>query len=113
MIDLFLGVTLTSSFTNLPEIPQSAIIAQAQTALVYLPITTTQSQRPQCVTFTARNTSSRTVRDPYVNYTNSAGKLLRYSLSPIPSQPITLKSRERVTFDMCQGQFFVNVEAKQ
>jgi hypothetical protein len=113
MIDFFLEAALTGSFANLPETSQSVIIAQAQTALVYLPVTTTQSKTPKCVTFTARNTSSRTVRDPYVNYTDSAGKPFRYSLSPIPSQPISLKAGERVTFNMCEGQFFVNVEAKQ
>jgi hypothetical protein len=103
MFDLLLSAAITTS--------QAPIIAQAQAATVYLPISTTQSSRQNCVTYKATNATSRAVKDVNVNRRNSAGKIYKYSLSSFLAYG-TLGSGESVNFDLCDNSF-VNVEAKQ
>ncbi len=111
MIDLLLGAALSTSSNHLDQLMQHQVVAQAAT--VYLPTSTTQSQRPQCVTLTATNASNSIVTDIYVNYTDKEGKPLRYSLSDNPANPQILRPGATVSFDLCQGQSLINVEAKQ
>jgi hypothetical protein len=96
MLDLFLALTATTA--------QIQIVAQATT--VYLPISTTQSSRQNCVTYTATNATSQTVRNVYVNRRDSRGEVNKYYLIS------SLKSGEDTSFDICDNSF-VNVEAKQ
>ena len=56
------------------------ILAQSQAALVYLPISTRQSTRANCVTYVATNTTEKTVSDVKVNRRNSKGKIVQNSL---------------------------------
>ena len=101
MLDLLLSSLVTTS--------QVQIVAQATT--VYLPISTTQSNRPNCVTYTATNSTRNIVRDVNLNRRNREGKIIKYSLSNLLAYGF-LKAGETVAFDMCDNSF-VNVEAKQ
>ena len=98
MLDLFLSLPVQSA--------QVQIIAQSQSPIVYLSISTTQSSRPNCVTYTATNATSKTVRDVQVNRRNTQGKISQYYLTS------SLASGKTTVFDMCDNSF-VNVEAKQ
>ena len=53
MLDLFLSAAVNTA--------QIQLVAQAQAAKVYLPISTKQSKRPKCVTYTATNSTGRQV----------------------------------------------------
>ena len=98
MFDLFLSLPIQSA--------QVQTIAQAQSATVYLSISTTQSTRPNCVTYTATNSTGRRVRDVQVNRRTSKGKIFQNYLTS------SLAAGKATSFDMCDNSF-VNVEAKQ
>ncbi len=98
MLDLFLNAAVNTA--------QIQLVAQAQAAKVYLPISTKQSKRPKCVTYTATNSTGRQVRDVQVNRRNSQGKIYQRYLTS------SLASGKTTSFDMCDNSF-VNVEAKQ
>ncbi len=131
MLDLFLSLAATTA--------QVQILAQATT--VYLPISTTQSSRKDCVTYTATNATGRSVSEVYVNYTttnatgrsvsnvyvnyiatNATGRSVssvnredgstKYPLSSFLIDGI-LKSGDKVSFDICDGGSFINVESRQ
>jgi len=78
----------------------------AQAATIYLPVSTKQSSRPNCVTYTTTNTTGRTVRSVYVNLRDSKGEISKSFLTS------SLAAGETETFDLCDNSF-VNVEAKQ
>ena len=101
MLDLFLSSIMTTA--------QVQIVAQATT--VYLPISTTQSTRQNCVTYTATNATQRAVSNVNLNRRNKQGEVTKYSLSSLLTNG-SLKSGETVSFDMCDNSF-VNVEARQ
>ena len=103
MFDLFLSLPVQTA--------QVQTIAQAQAAIVYLPIATRQSSRPSCVTYIATNSTSRAVTDVNVNRRNSQGEIYKYSLWTLLGDGV-LKAGESVGFDMCDNSF-VNVEARQ
>jgi Tfp pilus assembly protein PilP len=103
MFDLLLTISVQPS--------QFDIIAQAQAAIVYLPVSTTQSSRPNCVTYTATNTTGKTVREVSINRRNRQGKIFKYPLRTLLRNGV-LKKGEKVAFDLCDNTF-VNVEAKQ
>ena len=98
MFDLFLSLPI--------QIAQVQTIAQGQAATVYLSISTTQSTRPNCVTYTATNSTGRTVRAVQVNRRTSKGKIFQNYLTSY------LAAGKTTSFDMCDNSF-VNVEAKQ
>ena len=101
MLNLLLSSLITTS--------QVQLVAQSTT--VYLPISTTQSKRQNCITYTATNATEQTVRDVNINRRNSQGKIIKYSLNEhLNYRP--LKAGETVAFDMCDNSF-VNVEARQ
>jgi hypothetical protein len=103
MFDLFLGASMTMTHTQ-------STLAQSQAALVYLPISTKQSDRANCVTYVATNTTGKTVSDVKVNRRNSKGKIVQNSLLRALSDGV-LRTGESVAFDLCDNSF-VNVEAK-
>ncbi len=105
MIDLLLGAALSTSSNDLDQVMSRQIVAQAAT--VYLPTSTTQSRNPKCVAFRAVNTLSSAVKNVYVNYNDQKGKPHRRWLS------LNIKPGKSVSFDLCQGQSLINVEAKQ
>jgi hypothetical protein len=105
MLDLLLGASMTIAHTT-----HGQILAQSQAALVYLPISTKQSTRANCVTYVATNTTEKTVRDVKVNRRDKKGKIVQNSLQGALSQGI-LRTGESVAFDLCDNSF-VNVEAK-
>ena len=98
MFDLFLSLPVQTA--------QVQIIAQAQASTVYLSISTKQSPRPNCVTYTAKNSTGRRVRDVQVNRRNSQGKISKRYLTS------SLAAGKATTFDMCDNSY-VNVEARQ
>lgn len=98
MLDLFLSLPI--------QIAQVQAIAQAQTATVYLSIYTTQSTRQNCVSYTATNSTGRTVRDVQVNHRNSKGEIFQEYLKD------SLDAGKTTSFDICDNSF-VNVEARQ
>jgi hypothetical protein len=98
MLDLFLS--------SLVNIAQVQIVAQSQATTVYLPITTTQSTRQNCVTYTVTNLTDRAVREVNVNRRNSQGKIYQSYLTSY------LDDGKKFAFDMCDNSF-VNVEARQ
>ena len=87
------------------------IVAQAQATTVYLPISTTQSSRANCVTYTSTNATSRSVSDVNLNRRDSQGEIYKTSLSELLRYGV-LNSGEKVVFDICDNSF-VNVEARQ
>jgi hypothetical protein len=97
MFDLFLSAAI---ITN-----QSPIII-AQSATVYLPVSTTQSSRKNCVTYKATNSTGRAVKNVNVNRRDSEGKINRSLLTSY------LGVGKTKTFELCNNSF-VNVEAKQ
>ncbi len=101
MFDLFLSLPVQSV--------QVQTIAQA--SIVYLPIATRQSSRPNCVTYIATNATSRAVTDVNVNRRNSQGKIYKYPLLTLLGDGV-LEAGKSVGFDMCDNSF-VNVEARQ
>ena len=101
MLDLFLSSIMTTARVQ--------IVAQATT--VYLPISTTQSTRQNCVTYTATNATQRAVSNVNLNRRNKQGEVTKYSLSSLLTNG-SMKSGETVSFDMCDNSF-VNVEARQ
>ena len=105
MFDLLLGASMTMAHTT-----HGQILAQSQAALVYLPISTRQSTRANCVTYVATNTTEKTVSDVKVNRRNSKGKIVQNSLWRALSNGV-LRAGESVAFDLCDNSF-VNVEAK-
>ncbi len=98
MFDLFV-----SSLVNTAQVE---IVAQSQATTVYLPISTTQSTRPKCVTYTATNPTGRAVKDVKVNRLDSKGEIYQSFLTS------SLEAGEKFAFDMCDNSF-VNVEARQ
>jgi hypothetical protein len=98
MFDLFLSLPVQTA--------QVQTIAQAQAPTVYLSISTTQSPRPNCVTYTATNSTGRTVRDVQVNRRTSKGDIFQNYLTS------SLSAGKNTSFDMCDNSF-VNVEARQ
>ncbi len=98
MFDLFLSLPI--------QIAQVQIVAQAQASTVYLSISTTQSTRQNCVSYTATNSTGRTVRDVRVNRRSSKGKIFQNYLTS------SLAAGKTTSFDMCDNSF-VNVEARQ
>jgi len=98
MLDLFLSAAVNTA--------QVQLVAQSQASTVYLPISTTQSTRPNCVTYKATNSTSRQVRDVQVNRRDSQGKIYQEYLTS------SLAVGETTSFDQCDNSF-VNVEAKQ
>lgn len=96
MLDLFLSLAS----------PAAQVQLFAQSSTVYLPISTTQSSRPNCITYTATNATGNTVRDIYVNRRNSKGKTSKSFLAS------SLKTEKTLAFDICDNTF-VNVEARQ
>jgi len=98
MFDLFLSTAISNT--------QVQIVGQAQAATVYLPISTKQSPRQNCVTYTATNTTGRTVSNVSVNRRDSDGKISKSFLTS------SLAAGKTETFDLCDNSF-VNVEAKQ
>jgi hypothetical protein len=94
---------------DLSTLDRPLIITQA--ASFYLPISTSQSRRPNCVTYTARNTSSRTFQTIYLNRRNQKGEVSQYSLNYLLVRG-KLKPNDVITFDLCDRSF-VNVEAKE
>ena len=105
MFDLLLGASMTMAHTT-----HGQILAQSQAALVYLPISTRQSTRANCVTYVATNTTEKTVSDVKVNRRNSKGKIVQNSLWRALNNGV-LRAGESVAFDLCDNSF-VNVEAK-
>ena len=101
MIDLFLSSLVTNA--------QIQIVAQAAT--VYLPISTRQSTRQNCVSYTATNATQSAVSEVSLNRRDKQGEITKYSLSYLLPNGF-LKAGETVSFDMCDNSF-VNVEAKQ
>jgi len=101
MINLLLSTAINATHIQM--------IAQATT--VYLPISTTQSSRANCVTYTATNATSRPVSDIYLNRRNKEGKVYKTSLLSVFGISV-LESGQKVVFDMCDNSF-VNVEARQ
>jgi len=100
MLDLFLSAVVNTA--------QVQLVAQAKAAIVYLPISTKQSTRPRCVTYTATNATGRMVRDVQVNRRNSQGKISQQYLTS------SLGNGKTTSFDQCDNSLmFVNVEAKQ
>lgn len=102
MIDLFLSTVFITS--NQPQF-------LSQVSTVYLPVSTRQSSQKGCVTYTATNTTSKPVRQVYVNRRDDKGETSKYPLSSLLSDGI-LKSGASISFDMCDNSF-VNVESKQ
>ena len=101
MLDLFLSAAVNTA--------QIQLVAQAQATRVYLPISTRQSARPNCVTYITTNSTSRQVSDVKVNRRDSQGTIYSdYLLISVSS----LASGEATSFDMCDNSF-VNVEARQ
>jgi len=98
MFDLFLS---TAIFTT-----QSQIVAQAQAATVYLPVSTKSSSIQNCVAYTTTNTTGRTVKDVSVNRRDSKGNISKSFLTS------SLAAGKTETFSICDNSF-VNVEAKQ
>ncbi|MCL1492578.1 MAG: hypothetical protein M1G31_17725 [Pseudanabaena sp. Salubria-1] len=98
MFDLFLSLSFQTA--------QVQTIAQAQAATVYLSISTTQSTRQNCITYTATNSTGRTVRDVQVNRRNSKGEIFQNYLTD------SLAAGKTTSFDMCDNSF-VNVESRQ
>ena len=98
MFDLFLSLPFQTA--------QVQTIAQAQAATVYLSISTTQSTRQNCITYTATNSTRRTVRDVQVNRRNSKGEIFQNYLTD------SLAAGKTTSFDMCDNSF-VNVESRQ
>ncbi|NJK34288.1 MAG: hypothetical protein HC919_04665 [Oscillatoriales cyanobacterium SM2_2_1] len=107
MMTLFLEITLLLSPPTPLQRSKPAVFTQTR-PLVYLPVTTQQSNRPQCIGFVARNASNRPVRRVYANATDSKGTPIRKLLFSS-----SLKPRETVAFELCQGESFRNVEAQQ
>ena len=101
MLDLILSLSTQTS--------QLHILAQSPS--YYLPISTTQSTRSNCVTYTATNTTGSPINEVYLNRRNSKGKITQYPLWQVAVDGI-LKSGGTVRFDLCDNSF-VNVEAKQ
>ncbi|WP_434685895.1 hypothetical protein [Pseudanabaena minima] len=100
MLDLLLSTTINTA--------QIQLVAQSQASTVYLPISTRQSSRPNCVTYTATNSTGRTVRNVKVNRRNRQGKIEQERLTP------SLAAGKTTSFEQCQSHgSFVNVEAKQ
>jgi hypothetical protein len=100
MFDLFLSLPV--------QTVQVRAIAQAQASTVYLSISTKQSTRPNCVTYTAKNSTGRTVRDVKVNRRNSQGKIYKEHLIS------SLAVGKTISFDQCQSHSsFVNIESKR
>jgi len=98
MLDLFLSAAVNTS--------QIQLVSQAYASTVYLPISTKQSTRQNCVTYTATNSTGRKVRDVQVNRLNRQGKIYQtYLIS-------SLDAGKTIAFDMCDSSF-VNVGAKQ
>lgn len=91
--------------------PMSQVQILAQSPSYYLPISTTQSIRPKCVTYTATNTTGNSIREVYLNRRNSKGEITQYPVWRFAVDGI-LKNGGKVRFDMCDNSF-VNVEAKQ
>ncbi|PZU92984.1 MAG: hypothetical protein DCE90_17430 [Pseudanabaena sp.] len=91
------------------QMSQVQILAQSPS--YYLPISTTQSIRPNCVTYTATNTSGSPLREVYLNRRDSKGRITQYPLWRFAVDGI-LEKGGKVKFDMCDNTF-VNVEAKQ
>lgn len=98
MFDLFLSLSFQTA--------QVQTIAQAQAATVYLSISTTQSTRQNCITYTATNSTGRTVRDVQVNRRNSKSEIFQNYLTD------SLATGKTTSFDMCDNSF-VNVESRQ
>jgi hypothetical protein len=98
MLDLFLSTAINTA--------QIQLVAQSQQSTVYLPVSTTQSPRPNCVTYTATNATGRQVRDVQVNRRDSQGKIYQEYLTS------SLAAGKTTSFDQCDNSF-VNVEAKQ
>lgn len=98
MFDLFLSTAISTT--------QAQVVAQAQAATVYLPVSTKQSARQNCVTYTATNTTGRTVKNVSVNLRDREGNIHKSFLTS------SLAAGETETFDLCDNSF-VNVEAKQ
>jgi hypothetical protein len=98
MFDLFLSLPFQTA--------QVQTIAQAQASTVYLSISTTQSTRQNCISYTAKNSTGRTVRDVQVNRRNSKGEIFQNYLID------SLAAGKTTSFDMCDSSF-VNVEARQ
>jgi hypothetical protein len=100
MLDLFLSAVVNTA--------QVQLVAQSQAAIVYLPISTKQSTRPKCITYTATNATGRMVKDVKVNRRNRQGKISQNYLTS------SLASGKSASFDQCDNSLmFVNVEAKQ
>ncbi len=98
MLDLFLSLAATTA--------QVQIIAQAKST-IYLPVSTSQSSRKNCVTYTATNSTGRSVSDVSVNRRDSRGEIYQSFLTT------SLVAGKTVAFDVCEGYSFVNVESKQ
>lgn len=101
MIDLIFSLST--------QVSQVQIVAQSPS--YYLPISTTQSTRPNCVIYTATNTTGSPIREVYVNRRDSEGDIIQYPLWREYSNGI-LKNGGTVSFDLCDNSF-VNVEAKR
>ncbi|MEA5476217.1 hypothetical protein VB774_01165 [Pseudanabaena galeata UHCC 0370] len=100
MLDLLLSTTINTT--------QIQLVAQSQATIVYLPISTKQSTTPKCVTYVAKNSTGRTVRNVKVNRRNSQGKIYQERLTS------SLAAGKTTSFDQCQSDgSFVNVEARQ
>ena len=98
MLDLFLSTAINTA--------QIQLVSQSQASTVYLSVSTKQSPRPNCVTYTATNSTGRKVRDVQVNRRNSQGKIYQNYLTS------SLDAGKTTSFDMCDNSF-VNVEARQ
>ncbi|PZO36479.1 MAG: hypothetical protein DCF19_21450 [Pseudanabaena frigida] len=98
MLDLLLSTAVNTA--------QIQLVAQSQSSTIYLSISTTQSTRPNCVTYIAKNTTGRQVRDIQVNRRDLQGKIYKSYLMG------SLSVGKTIAFDMCDSSF-VNVEAKQ
>lgn len=96
MLDLILNLPLITD--------QGPIISQSTT--VYLPVSTKQSKNQNCVTYIAKNTTGRSVRNVYVNRRNTQGTISKSFLTT------SLAAGKTKTFESCNNSF-VNVEAKQ
>lgn len=98
MFDLFV-----SSLVNTAQVE---IVAQSQATTVYLPISTTQSSRPNCVNYKATNPTGKTVRYVQLNRRNKQGKISKSFLTS------SLAAGKTTSFSLCDNSF-VNVEARQ
>ncbi|MDX2255323.1 MAG: hypothetical protein NW214_07405 [Pseudanabaenaceae cyanobacterium bins.39] len=109
MINIFLSMAIAYPMQDIAPLDRPLIITQA--ASFYLPISTSQSPRPNCVTYTARNTSSRTFTTVYLNRRNDKGEPSQYSLNFLLPKG-KLEPNDVIVFDLCDRSF-VNVEAKE